>query len=52
MGVIIPIAVGVIVSGLLMVVALRARRKREQEIPELNQHPERLEQMLDPSDDA
>ncbi len=66
MGVVIPIAVGVIVSGLLVFAALRARRKREreperqperqpereQDIPELNKHPERLEQMLDQSDDA
>ena len=54
MGVVIPIAVGVIVSALLVFAALRARRKRERErdIPELNKHPERLEQMLDQSDDA
>jgi|KBSSwiStaDraftv2_1062776.scaffolds.fasta_scaffold153084_3 hypothetical protein len=56
MGVVIPIAVGVIVSALLGFAALRARRKRERErerdIPELNKHPERLEQMLDQSDDA
>jgi heme/copper-type cytochrome/quinol oxidase subunit 2 len=52
MGVMIPIAVGVIVSGLLVAAALRARRKRKQQVPELNQHPERLEQMLDPTDDA
>jgi len=33
-----------------VVVLLRARRKHE--VPELNQHPERLEQMLDKTDDA
>jgi len=30
---------------------VRARRRRAA-VPELNQHPERLEQMLDESDDA
>jgi len=30
---------------------LRARRRRTA-VPELNQHPERLEQMLDETDDA
>lgn len=34
-------------------VLLRARRRRRRrDIPELNQHPERLEQMLDKTDDA
>lgn len=50
MRMILPIAVGVAVAGLLVVLALRARRRRE--LPELNKHPERLEQMLDPTDDA
>lgn len=50
MRLVLPIAIGVIVSGLL-VLALRARRRRRR-IPELNRHPERLEQMLDPTDDA
>jgi hypothetical protein len=30
----------------------RARRGRKTDIPELNKHPERLEQMLDETDDA
>jgi len=30
---------------------VRARRRRSA-VPELNQHPERLEQMLDETDDA
>jgi len=46
------VAAGVAVAGALVVVALRARRQRAREIPELNQHPERLEQMLDSTDDA
>lgn len=51
-GVIISIAVGVLVAILLPLSALRARRRRAREIPEVNQHPERLEQMLDSTDDA
>jgi hypothetical protein len=30
----------------------RVRRRRKDEVPELNKHPERLEQMLDKTDDA
>jgi hypothetical protein len=52
MGVIIPIAAGVIVAGLVIIAALRSKRRRERDIPELNQHPERLDQMLDKTDDA
>ncbi len=52
MGVIFVMALGAIVAILLVVfLVLRAQRKNEQ-VPELNQHPERLEQMLDPTDDA
>ena len=52
MRLVLPIAVGVIVAGALLIASLRAKRRRAREIPELNQHPERLEQMLDSSDDA
>lgn len=52
MGLILPIAAGVIVAGLVVMAALRARRHRERNVPELNQHPERLDQMLDSTDDA
>ena len=52
MRVMVAIAVGVLVSGLLVVAALRAKRERRRDIPELNKHPERLEQMLDETDDA
>jgi len=50
----IPIAVAVVASGLVIVAVLRKRRrgKSRRDIPELNQHPERLEQMLDSTDDA
>ena len=52
MGVILPIAAGVLIAGLVAFAALRRRRKRARQVPELNQHPERLEQMLDSTDDA
>jgi hypothetical protein len=45
-----PIVAGVLVAGLVTAAVLRARRRRA--VPELNQHPERLEQMLDQTDDA
>lgn len=51
-GLVISIAVGVLVAVLLPVAASRARRRRERAVPELNKHPERLEQMLDSTDDA
>lgn len=49
-GLVISIAVGVLVSILLA--TLLARRRRDRAVPELNKHPERLEQMLDSTDDA
>lgn len=54
MRLILAVAVGAIAAATLVLAAVRARREsaREREIPELNQHPERLEQMLDPTDDA
>jgi hypothetical protein len=32
--------------------ALLEKRRRQAQLPELNKHPERLDQMLDPTDDA
>ena len=49
-GVIVAVAIGAMIVC-VAVVAL-ARRRREREIPELNRHPERLEEELDASDDA
>lgn len=49
--VVIPLAIAALVAGLLARAAARARRRRAR-TPALNQHPERLEQMLDPTDDA
>jgi hypothetical protein len=45
----------ILIAGLIGAVALgarRARRRRADATPELHRHPERLEQMLDPTDDA
>ena len=52
MRVILPIAAGVLIAGWVAFAVLRRRRKRARQVPELNQHPERLEQMLDRTDDA
>lgn len=52
MRLILSAAVGIAVVGALILVARRAKRQRAREIPELNRHPERLEQMLDSTDDA
>jgi hypothetical protein len=51
-GLVMSIAVGVVVAILIPVTVLRARRQQRREVPELNKHPERLEQMLDSTDDA
>jgi hypothetical protein len=50
-GVILPIVAGALVAALVAAAVIRARR-RTRDLPELNKHPERLEQMLDPTDDA
>jgi hypothetical protein len=44
------VVIGVVV-GFVALALVRACRRKSQ-IPELNQHPERLEQMLDETDDA
>ena len=50
-GLILPIVVGLLVAGLVTAAVMRARRRKPQ-VAELNTHPERLEQMLDRTDDA
>ena len=45
------ILIGVLVAGLVARSVVRNRR-RKAATTELNQHPERLDQMLDPTDDA
>jgi len=52
MRVILPIAAAVLIAGWLAFAVLRRRRNRARQVPEINQHPERLEQMLDRTDDA
>ena len=47
----------IVTAGALIVAAIararmRAQRLRAAQLPEINQHPERLEQMLDETDDA
>jgi hypothetical protein len=46
------ITLGVAFAVLLVAARLRAQRRRDARLSELNKHPERLEQMLDPTDDA
>jgi hypothetical protein len=47
----IPIVVLVAVVG-AVIGSRRRSRRRADATPELHQHPERLDQMLDPTDDA
>lgn len=42
---------GVALLALLGVALIRARRRGD-DVPELNKHPERLDEMLDSTDDA
>ena len=41
-----------VLAGLWARSALKERRRQLAQTPELNKHPERLDQMLDPTDDA
>ena len=41
-----------VLAGLWARSAFTERRRQQAQIPELNKHPERLDQMLDPTDDA
>jgi hypothetical protein len=43
--------IGAVIAG-LWARRSRARRREAGPLPELNKHPERLDQMLDPTDDA
>jgi hypothetical protein len=43
---------GGLVAAAVTRAMLRARQQRAAQVPELNQHPERLDQMLDATDDA
>jgi hypothetical protein len=44
--------IAVVIVGLWARSALREKRRQQAQTPELNKHPERLDQMLDPTDDA
>jgi hypothetical protein len=50
--VIVFILIAMLVAGLVARNLVRARRIKKDEKPEINKHPERLDQMLDPTDDA
>jgi hypothetical protein len=53
--VLIPIVVGVVVAALVAIPMVRRysrSRRTADATPGLHQHPERLDQMLDPTDDA
>jgi hypothetical protein len=46
------ILIGAVIVGLWARAAFAEKRRQKEETPELNKHPERLDQMLDPTDDA
>jgi hypothetical protein len=50
--VIIFVLIGALLVGLWARSAFREKRRQEAQKPEINKHPERLDQMLDPTDDA
>jgi hypothetical protein len=50
--VIVFILIAMLIAGLVARNLIRARRIKKDEKPQINQHPERLDQMLDPTDDA
>ena len=50
--IIIPLLVAALAAGIAARFLMRAQLRRKTGIPELNRHPERLEEMLDPTDDA
>ena len=50
--VVVFILIGALLAGVVLRSVMRNRRIRKDSTPELNKHPERLDQMLDPTDDA
>lgn len=52
MRILVPVLVVAAIAGFLTGFLLRARRRKGDATPELHRHPERLDQMLDPTDDA
>jgi cation transporter-like permease len=50
--VLVPVLLAAVVAGFVTGFVMRSRRRKADTTPELHQHPERLDQMLDPTDDA
>jgi hypothetical protein len=50
--VIVVMLIAALLVGLITRNVVRAKRRRKEAPSEINKHPERLEQMLDPTDDA
>jgi preprotein translocase subunit YajC len=52
MRILVPLILIAVVTGIVLFVSRRNQRKRGDATPELHKHPERLDQSLDPTDDA
>lgn len=50
--VIVFVLIAALIVGVVARGAIRTRRAKAEARPEINKHPERLDQMLDPTDDA
>ena len=50
--VLIPLFLAMVVAGLVVGMIRRKNRRSGDATPSLHKHPERLDQMLDPTDDA
>ena len=50
--VILFIVIAAVLAGLWARSAFAEKRRQKEEPPEINKHPERLDQSLDPTDDA
>lgn len=50
--VIVFVLIGALILGVIARGKVRARRARKDAAAQIHQHPERREQMLDPTDDA
>jgi hypothetical protein len=50
--VLIPLFLAAVLAGLVVGMVRRKNRRIADATPELHKHPERLDQMLDPTDDA
>jgi hypothetical protein len=50
--VLVPLFLATLLAGLIAGMVRRKHRRNADATPELHKHPERLDQMLDPTDDA